>query len=165
MSSIQFSSLLFSLSLGGPISVAFDAAAKELESINVAIVGAAGNDGSDACMYSPSSSASVITVAASDFNDLWFSISNFGSCVDIIAPGAYIMSTFIGSTSSIALMSGTSMATPHVTGVVALFLSMNPNLTVTQLKYLLTVTSTKGAISNIPNGATPNSFLYSLVNN
>ncbi|KGG50865.1 serine peptidase [Mitosporidium daphniae] len=153
---------VINMSLGGPISVALNAAISDLEALNVAVVAAAGNSRSDACMYSPSSSTSAIVVAASDYNNAWFAMSNFGSCVDMIAPGSYITSTFIGSNRSVAAMTGTSMAAPHVTGVVALLLSMNPTLTVSQLKLILTITCTNGIVSGIPIGRTPNRFLYSL---
>ena len=139
-----------------------NAAIGGLAALNVAVVGAAGNQGGDACIYSPASSALAIIVAASDYNDAWFSLSNSGTCVGIIAPGSYILSTFIGSDTSVAAMTGTSMAAPHVTGVVALYLSMNPTLTVSQLKLILGVTSTRGVVSNVPADGTPDLFLYSL---
>ena len=109
------------LSLGGPSSQAIDEAVNAAISAGVTMVIAAGNSRTDACGTSPARVPNAITVGSTDRNDLRSSFSNFGSCVDIFAPGSDIESAWIGSDSTINTISGTSMASPHVAGVVALF--------------------------------------------
>ena len=81
---------------------------------------AAGNSNANACNYSPSSEPSAITVGATGNNDARASFSNFGNCVDVFAPGVNVTSDWNSSDSATAVLSGTSMATPHTTGVAAL---------------------------------------------
>ena len=87
------------------------------------IVLSAGNDADDACNASPARVSSVITVGATDRHDKLADFSNYGSCVDILAPGVEVLSAGIAGANSTAIMSGTSMAAPHVTGVIARYLS------------------------------------------
>ena len=86
-------------------------------------VNSAGNKDVDACTTSPARVSSVITVGATDRHDKMADFSNYGSCVDILAPGVDVLSAGIAGIDSTAIMSGTSMAAPHVTGVIARYLS------------------------------------------
>jgi cerevisin len=109
------------LSLGGDSSPAIDAVVKAATDAGLVIVAAAGNSAGDACAISPAGAPSAITVAASDINDQIARFSERGTCVDIIAPGVNVLSTWL--TGRVRAISGTSMAAPHVAGVVALALS------------------------------------------
>jgi len=115
------------MSLGGPQNAAVDQAVRTAVANGVFFAVAAGNDGADACGHSPAAAGTtsgVDTVAATDSSDAEASWSNFGSCVDIWAPGVGIYSTY--KSGSYATLSGTSMATPHVAGGAALYLSSHP---------------------------------------
>jgi aqualysin 1 len=114
------------LSLGGGVSDALDDAVRNSAASGVVYSIAAGNDGADACNSSPAragagSDNGIITTAATDSLDQETSWSNYGSCVDLWAPGANILSTRLGGGTT--TMSGTSMASPHVGGTAALYLS------------------------------------------
>ncbi|KAJ1624584.1 peptidase S8/S53 domain-containing protein, partial [Pavlovales sp. CCMP2436] len=114
-----------SLSLGGVKNANINNLVSKFITNGLPIVVAAGNNGDDACNYSPASATSAITVGASEINDAGASYSNAGACVDIIAPGSRIRSAYIGGPSEYTVLSGTSMACPHVTGVVAQVLSQS----------------------------------------
>jgi cerevisin len=88
-----------------------------------------GNDNQDACKSSPASAEKAITVAASTLADERAYFSNYGTCVNVFAPGLNILSTYTGSPNAIATLSGTSMASPHVAGLVAYLLSIYPSVT------------------------------------
>lgn len=159
---------VINLSLGGDRSPALDNALLAIASLNnTAVVVAAGNEGSNACLYSPSDlgqAGNVLVVGASDYTDTRPSWSNTGPCVDLSAPGVSILSTWIGaSATATTVLSGTSMATPFVTGVAALVLQQNPTLDITQVNTIITSQATP----NVVNGATlqggGRSLLYSLV--
>ena len=118
------------MSLGGPASAAVDQAVSKSIAAGVTYVVAAGNGnqggvGQDACKYSPARVPGAITVGATDKTDTKSGWSNYGKCVDVFAPGVGILSAGRSDTSSVATatMSGTSMASPHTAGVVALYLS------------------------------------------
>jgi subtilisin family serine protease len=107
------------MSLGGGYSSTVNTAANNLANSGVFLAVAAGNNTADACNYSPASAASATTVGSTASNDTRSSFSNYGSCVDIYAPGSSITSARLNGTST--AMSGTSMASPHVAGVGALY--------------------------------------------
>jgi subtilisin family serine protease len=147
------------MSLGGGFSSAVNNSATNLANSRVFLAVAAGNSNANACNFSPASAADVITIAASDRNDARASFSNFGSCVEIYAPGVAIKSAWLnGGTNTI---SGTSMATPHVTGVGALYKSTfgdAPSATVSS--YLISK-ATQGVITGNRRG-TPNRLLFTV---
>jgi serine protease len=126
------------LSLGGVPSRALDRALAQLSEIgNVVTVVAAGNEAIDACLSSParaSTFSNIISVGAIDSTDRRASFSNFGKCVTIFAPGVDIESTWFTSDVAINKISGTSMASPHVAGVTALFREENPNVSPREIK-------------------------------
>ncbi|KAI9291221.1 putative subtilisin-like protease precursor [Neoconidiobolus thromboides FSU 785] len=134
---------IISMSIGGgkidSVNNAVDAATNQ----GILSVVAAGNSNDDACSYSPASASTAFTVGASDINDNKASFSNYGQCVDIIAPGVNILSTWNnGGTNTI---SGTSMATPHVAGLAAYFYSKG-SYTIPQIKSYIQSIATKNAI-------------------
>ena len=142
------------MSLGGGASSTLDAAVEALVSKGLTVVVAAGNSAADACTASPARTPGALTVAASNNLDGFASFSNFGSCVDLIAPGVAITSAWIGSTTATAQISGTSMASPHVAGLVASAMTtgyLAPN----QAEYLLESGAASAAVSGAP-AATPN---------
>ncbi len=122
------------MSLGGGISTSIDLAVRASINSGVTYVVAAGNESSNACNKSPARLAEAITVGSTTRDDDMSSFSNFGECVDIFAPGSNILSAWIGSNSRTRTISGTSMATPLVAGVVAVHLSQNPQSTPQQVK-------------------------------
>jgi len=115
-----------SMSLGGgksrPLSTAITGAIRT--GLHFAV--AAGNDNRDACDYSPADVKDAVTVGASTIDDSRAYFSNFGDCVDIFGPGLDITSTWIGSDTAKNTISGTSMATPHVAGLMAYYMSLAP---------------------------------------
>jgi subtilisin family serine protease len=145
------------MSLGGGVDDALDDAVRGAIDSGVTFAIAAGNSSADAADFSPARVAEAITVAASDDSDAQASFSNFGSVVDLYAPGVDITSSWNdGATNTI---SGTSMATPHVAGAAALFLSANPTATPADVATALTGSATPDKITNASEG-TPNLLLY-----
>lgn len=149
------------MSIGGDASTALDLA------VNAAIAGglffavAAGNDAEDACGTSPARVSNAMTVGASTWNDQIASFSNIGSCVDIFAPGSLILSDWIGSNRASMILSGTSMASPHVAGLAAYFISLDPSLAnhpVELKKYMLKF-ALKDLLDGIPED-TPNVLAF-----
>jgi subtilisin family serine protease len=146
------------MSLGGGVSAAMNTAVANLVNKGATVVVAAGNSTADACSSSPSSEPSAITVAATDNTDTFASYSNFGRCVDIMAPGTGITSSWIGSNTAINTISGTSMATPHVVGAVALLMESSYK-TPAQIDSALKAVAVPKTITAVP-AATPDNFLY-----
>ncbi|MEN9660378.1 MAG: hypothetical protein RLZZ443_307 [Actinomycetota bacterium] len=136
------------MSIGGGNYGPVDAAVNSLVSAGIVAAVAAGNSNTDACTSSPASAASAITVGASDNTDARAYFSNYGTCVDIFAPGLSIVSDNASAPGSSTTMSGTSMATPHVTGAAALVLGQHPTWTPDQVLKALQDNADKGVISN-----------------
>lgn len=136
------------MSLGGPIDQALDDATKVIVTKGIHVVVAAGNSTADACTSSPArlgKSSAVITVGSTARDDSISSFSNYGSCVNVYAPGSDIESVSYRD-GGLAYMSGTSMASPHAAGAVALYLAKNPNSTPAQTKQYLTNNATSNKL-------------------
>ncbi|KAI0244112.1 hypothetical protein L0F63_001794 [Massospora cicadina] len=147
---------VISLSLGGWKSKALNDAIEAAVASGVVAVVAAGNDNRDACNYSPASAPSAITVGATDINDARASFSNYGKCVDVFGPGVKIISTWNnGETNTI---SGTSMATPHVAGLAAYFLSEKKG-TPEEVGNRIVSLASKDKITN-PGSDSPNLLIF-----
>lgn len=149
------------MSLGGGASSALNAAVAGAVAKGVTMVVAAGNSNANACNYSPSSEPSAITVGATTSSDARASYSNYGTCLDIFAPGSSITSAWYTSTSATNTISGTSMAAPHVTGVAALALAANPGATPAQVADFLVSNASQGLVTSAGTGS-PNRLVYSM---
>ncbi|MBI4850399.1 MAG: S8 family peptidase [Acidobacteria bacterium] len=139
------------MSLGGGASQAEDDAIRRSIASGVVYVLAAGNDDEDAINTSPARVSEAITVGATDRNDVAASFSNFGSVVDIFAPGVNVTSAWYTSDFATNTISGTSMAAPHVAGVVALYLNNNPRATPRQVEEALINSGSRKVINPGPN--------------
>ncbi len=164
----KFKGSTANMSLGGGKSPALDLAVNAAVKAGLHFAVAAGNDDADACNYSPAAAESAVTVGASTLSDTRAYFSNYGKCVDIFAPGLNILSTYIGSETATAILSGTSMASPHVCGLLTYFLSLAPtsdskfataSITPKQLKQNIIKYGTKDTLSSIPDD-TPNVLIY-----
>ena len=145
------------MSLGGGVSSSLNTAANNLANSGVFLAVAAGNENTLACNRSPASASAATTVAASTSTDARASYSNYGSCVDLYAPGSSITSTWLsGGTRTI---SGTSMASPHVAGVAALYKATFGNASSATIDSWIKSNATANVISGNPSG-TPNRLLY-----
>lgn len=147
------------MSLGGGKSVTLDLAVNAAVDAGIHFAVAAGNDNADSCNYSPAAAEKAITVGASTLADERAYFSNYGTCNDIFAPGLNILSAWIGSKHAVNTISGTSMASPHVAGLLAYFLSLQPekdsafavaSITPAKLKKDLIAISTRDALTDIP---------------
>ncbi|HEX6291566.1 MAG TPA: S8 family peptidase [Herpetosiphonaceae bacterium] len=145
------------LSLGGGANTSVDTAVNNLANSGVFVAVAAGGSGGSACNYSPARAAGAYTVAASDRNDNRASFSNYGSCVDIYAPGVSIKSTWLNY--GVNTLSGTSMATAHVTGCAAKYKAVYGDAATTTVAGWLSNNATKNVIKNNPTG-TPNALVF-----
>lgn len=147
------------LSVGGPATDFIDDAVNATVAAGVPVVVAAGNSSMDACESSPARAASAITVAASDADDTsaWF--TNVGDCVDLYAPGVSVRSAWFSSRTATAVLDGTSMATPHVSGAVARLLQ-GRTLTPTQTATEVMANATRDAIDGVDETGTANLLLF-----
>ena len=137
---------VISMSLGGTFTFSVDDAMHEVTGAGIPVVVAAGNSNSNACFDSPASSGPVITVAGSAEGDGLYYYTSGGGCVDIFAPGSSVLGADYLSQSGSKYLSGTSMATPVVSGVLAIYLQEKPSLTVQELTQLLIDNSLKDAL-------------------
>lgn len=145
------------MSLGGGLSTALNTATTSLWNAGVFVAVAAGNDNADACQASPASASGAFTAASSTKTDAKSSFSNWGTCVEAYAPGSAIVSDFLAGTT--ASLSGTSMASPHVAGVAALYKAVNGDQPSATVSNWITTNATSGVITGNPAG-TPNRLLF-----
>lgn len=155
------------MSLGGGKSTSLDRAVDAAVKAGIHFAVAAGNDNADACNYSPAASVNAITVGASTLGDDRAYFSNHGKCTDIFAPGLNILSTWIGSKYATNTISGTSMASPHICGLLTYALSLQPEsgsgfaspLSPAKLKKRMISLGSTGKLADLP-GQTPNILAY-----
>jgi subtilisin family serine protease len=148
------------MSLGGSASAMVDSAVQSLIADGVTTTVSAGNSAVDACNGSPARVPEAITVAATDTSDRQASFSDFGSCVDMYAPGVGITSAWYTSGTATATMSGTSMAAPHAAGAAAVLLSEDQTMTPSAVASKLDSDATAGVVTAAGAG-TPNRLLFS----
>jgi subtilisin family serine protease len=150
------------LSLSGPANQALDDAITATVTEGVTVGVAAGNNADDACQYSPARAPSAITVGATDITDSRDTgYSDYGTCVDLFAPGTDVTSAWYTSNTAAVTISGTSMATPHVVGVAALYLQAHPSATPAEVTAGIVDASTKNVVTNRGTGS-PNRLLYTV---
>ncbi|MCH0540123.1 S8 family peptidase [Streptomyces sp. MUM 203J] len=147
------------MSLGGGADTALDNAVRNSISSGVTYAIAAGNSNANASNYSPARVTEAITVGSTTSSDARSSFSNYGSVLDIFAPGSSITSTWNSSDTATNTISGTSMAAPHVAGAAALYLAENPSASPAQVSSALTSAATTGAVGS-PGSGSPNRLLY-----
>ena len=150
------------MSLGGGASQTLDTALRNSVAAGVVHVVAAGNETADACNSSPAREPLAITVGATNSSDQRASFSNYGTCLDIFAPGVNILSSWYTGDSAAGSLSGTSMASPHVAGVVALHLASSPSASPADVAASLNNAATTGTVSD-PGSGSPNRLLYNLL--
>lgn len=147
------------MSLGGGKSPTLDLAVNAAVDLGLHFAVAAGNDNANSCNYSPAAAEKAVTVGASTLADERAYFSNYGKCNDIFAPGLNIQSTWIGSKYATNTISGTSMASPHIAGLLAYFLSMQPSsesaysvpeISPKKLKASLIAAASQGMLTGVP---------------
>jgi subtilisin family serine protease len=149
------------MSLGGGISTALDTAVANSIASGVTYAIAAGNSNANACNSSPARVTTALTVGSTTTSDARSSFSNFGTCVDLFAPGSGITSSWSTSDTATNTISGTSMATPHVAGVAALYLQQFGTQSAAAVASALVGNATTGVVGS-PGTGSPNRLLHSL---
>lgn len=150
------------LSLGGYLAeTTLDDAVSLGVSQGITHVMAAGNGNTTACSFTPARATSGLTVGATESNDYRAYFSNYGSCVDLFAPGVGILSAYIGSNTAAVYLDGTSMAAPHVTGAAALYLETTPAAAPAAVATALSAIATPNAVSD-PGEGSPNLLLFAV---
>ncbi len=147
------------MSIGGDYNQAVNDAVTSSVASGITYSIAAGNSSTDACTFSPASTPGALTIGASTKVDGQASYSNFGSCVDLYAPGSFILSAFNRSDTDAVYLSGTSMATPHVAGAAALYLETHPGASQAEVTAALLGAATPNVLAGIPAGS-PNLLLF-----
>ncbi|MDT9697767.1 S8 family peptidase [Streptomyces sp. P17] len=147
------------MSLGGGADTAIDTAVRNAIASGITFAVAAGNESTNASTRSPARVTEAITVGATTSSDAKASYSNYGSVLDLFAPGSSITSAWNSSDSATNTISGTSMATPHVAGAAALYLAANPSATPAQVSSALTTAATPNVVTS-PGTGSPNRLLY-----
>jgi aqualysin 1 len=146
------------LALGGAASTVLDNAVVNLINSGVSVVVPAGSSGANACNFSPARVPQAITVGASNLNDSVSAASNFGSCIDLYAPGTATAAWHTSDTAYQTLSGGTP-ASAFVTGVVALYLQGNPGASPAAVSSALTLNATPNVLTGVPTGSA-NRLLY-----
>ncbi|MCX4470850.1 Aqualysin-1 precursor [Micromonospora sp. MW-13] len=147
------------MSLGGGLNSSLNTAVANSIADGVSYAVAAGNSNANACNSSPAAVGTAITVGATQSNDARASFSNYGTCLDIFAPGVSVLSSWYTNDTATNTISGTSMAAPHVAGAAARVLQNNPTWTPAQVASYLVSTATTGAVGS-PGTGSPNRLLY-----
>ncbi|MCS6843544.1 MAG: S8 family peptidase [Caldilineales bacterium] len=147
------------MSLGGAASTSLDNAVTNSINSGVTYAIAAGNSNRDACKFSPARVADALTVGATTNTDARASYSNFGSCLDLFAPGSSITSAWHTNDTATNTISGTSMAAPHVAGVAAQYLQTNPTASPATVRNAIVNNATTGVVGN-PGRNSPNRLLF-----
>ena len=150
------------MSLGGGVSSALDTAVTNSINDGVTYAVAAGNENTNACNGSPSRVGAALTVGSTTSTDARSSFSNYGSCLDLFAPGSNITSAWYTGDTATNTISGTSMATPHVAGVAALYLQGAPTSSAATVGSAVVNGATSGVVTGAGTGS-PNRLLYSLL--
>ena len=161
VTNIHVAPAVANMSLGGGFSTSLNAAVNNSVAAGVTYAVSAGNENRDACTKSPASAVDALTVGSTTTSDSRSSFSNFGICVDVFAPGSSITSAYNTSNTATAVLSGTSMSSPHAAGVAALYLDDHPNAAPALVVQAIEDAATTDAISN-PGSGSPNLLLHSL---